>query len=1006
MKILPYSFQQTKVNYANKFNLYNFKVLSCDTFERRNISFEAVSEKYKNAVRKDPVKIARLEEFDELGILPDIGTAIAYLDFIDLYIDEYNELSEDSELNIMDKMGLIAYEIDDIERYKTLKQSLAQYEAILATKFALDDSQIQTYLSKKAQPIQYEQDGSQQEYIPSDDELMLCVKEGFDEAQLKRFAQLRNRELDFTDKSVRRTGGKQNYPIKYIVDCIKNSKTDDDIEKEHRLVELMDMQLPIYVLVSIMCLSNDGYNRFKQIIGEIKDIKHALTLSKLSKEEYARYERLIENGEPKGDAIELAKLSKEEYARYKELRENGEFRIYAFKLAKLPKEEYARYKELIEKTKKYISKDTAIELSKLSKEEYARYKELRKGVNKHFAVELAKLSKEEYARYKELIENGEDEYIAFYLAQLSEEECVRYKKLIENGEYHDFAFEFVQLSEEEYARYERFIENGENKYGAIELAKLSKEEYARYKELIENGEFQIYAFKLAKLSEEGYARLEKLIENGENKYSVGENEYNAIELAQLSEEEYARYERFLENYKSRRFAYELAKLPEEVYVKYERFLDNGEDDDFALELAKLSEAQYLRYTEIPMQVSEYQALMLAKNTNLTSVTPEILEKLSPDFWNIITKGCDKESSDIFRKVITLLLSNTQDENLQLSPLKKLGAELPCDKSEYVFDKKSGDFDFIPNAQDKKPFSLKLSQGLIEQKPFLVVQDKQNSSNQYISYNGAIACIKPLQDRDVGQFLNWGILLPKKQAEILAKAADEFVFNLFDENGNCIIGQNSSGFNINEKTDSETETYYSRELLELKDNSELTAQNILKLMPKDCMLAISPYIQGGNILYSIVVEWFSKDGNRWQMEIHSQDINFDTDEKWTFRLHKENNGTRQYFEFDENGGCNFNGVFNGLQSEKSHIKISTPLDENDLLNSIDFQKIIKEISSKLSKDYLINNMAGSLNVVIDANNTAETAKNIINHCLKNPADFARYKDEILAIRRSFGMADLV
>ena len=139
-----------------------------------------------------------------------------------------------------------------------------------------------------------------------------------------------------------------------------------------------------------------------------------------------------------------------------------------------------------------------------------------------------------------------------------------------------------------------------------------------------------------------------------------------------------------------------------------------------------------------------------------------------------------------------------------------------------------------------------------------------------------------------------------------------------------------------------------------------------------------------------------------MEIHSQDSKSNNDEKWIFRHHKQTENGCQYFQFVDNKvGFNFNG---GTLDGNAHIKIPTPLEEDDLLNNVEFQTIIKQISIQQYKDFGIDKIAKDLEV--GGQNNEEKIQNIINHCLKNPLDFAKYKDVVLKLRANLGMIELV
>lgn len=452
------------------------------------------------------------------------------------------------------------------------------------------------------------------------------------------------------------------------------------------------------------------------------------------------------------------------------------------------------------------------------------------------------------------------------------------------------------------------------------------------------------------------------------------------------------------------------------------------------------------------------------NISNQGVTQSELEDLPKDFWYQTSMGCEKETYDIMQKAIGLMCSNKKDDDFKISSLVQgdVTGFLSTYDGRWEFndsdkldqEKAEKDVLTIYRPQDTQgntsevQFSVQLTQGIINGKPVLIIEEKnppkenaskensskensskENPPNRYIAYNGAIVPVKALRTNNSEQFKAWANLLPEEQAKVLAEAANAFPFDLFDENGHCIIGQNISGKDIkNMKKDEIGE-----EFCELKKNNELTPQNILKLMPKDCMLSINPYIEGNELLYAVAAEWYSKDENgnehKWQLEIHSPNLEHQKDEKWVFRLHyedpnnttsgdKEARANRKYFQFvDENTniegvnngdetkskGYNFNG---GYKEEAAHIEIESPLKDYKLLNDIDFQKIMKNISKNLCKNFAINNIARALGLGIGENDSPEvTMRKIVDHCLHNVSDFAKYKDEILKMRAALGCYDL-
>ena len=1086
MKIISSYFSQFEKSHANKNNLRFNSALATDIFEKRNISFTGENlfskeEQAKlNALKLNHLR-NRIIELKTQGLSFDEAIACLYLS--NEQINQFKNIN-DKTLTIEDRIGLVAYEIGNIERFKEVRTQLPeQYEALLATKFGLSDEKIKKYLSKKGTFIEYfDGSGNLKKYTPSNDEWMICVKEGFTATQLQRFAQLRNRTKSFEDETVRKKEEQQAYPMGYIISCVKTGKSDDEIQQEEKILQyyqngydidyiiyteglteeekwLYDMffryQVSNNMLASVFCkLSNNqqdlywkqiqrGHSPFEAIhISSLNDEQlkqycrhrkekinrhNAIILTELNNEETKRYYEFIKQGLGKDDALRLAKLNNDGLKRYYELIELDFPSYQALKLAELDTEQFKRFYELM---KRNFLDFQEIEFDKLDTELINKFFRCIKNNENNFDLieynKFDELEDEQISRFFKRIQEGFNDVESIFYAKLDDKQLKQYYDLIEQGIDRFNAIKLAQLNNEEIERYYNRIKSGMKQFEAIELAQLNDKELELYYELVQEFEtaflkkrdnYQTHREKrrfddcvIPLIPELCFNVISKgNLDKYRKLYQITKDEIEATQLTNLTAVQIKKYFDFLNNGKAKFEAYGLAQLSPKQIEKYNKLLNSGIEPHKALRISRLTEEQYTIYKNSKGKITFEQALLLVKETSLRTLTPDLLEKLPDDFWYKINTGCEEETHGIIQKAIIELLLEQRGEysSLNLTPLKTLGCQLEKPEqgnatvlynkgTEYSLDKNSGDFEL----KTIKPFKVNFSQGLINQKPILIVKDK-NSDNQYISYNGAISKVQSIQNHDSNQFKDWGNILPQKQSKILAQAADEFVFNLFDENGYCIIGQNAPSFDTKDKLDSEIEQYYSEKLLELKTNNKLNTQEILKLMPKNCMLTISPYIQDADFKYAIVCEWFSKDGHRWQMEIHSQDSKWNNDENWIFRLHKQTQSGRQYFQFTDNeNGFNFNGA---TLDSNAHIKIPTPLEGNDLLNNVEFQTIIKQISMQQYKDFEIDKIASNLK--IDGQNNEEKIQNIIDHCLKNPLDFARYKDVILKLRASLGMVEL-
>lgn len=1067
MKISSSYFPQFEKSYANKNNLRFNSALTTDIFEKRNISFAGENlfskeEQAKlNALKLNHLR-NRISELKALGLSFDEAIACLYLS--NVQIDQFKNM-KDRTLTIEDRIGLVAYEIENIERFKEVRTLLPeQYEALLATKIGLSDEKIEKYLSKKGTFIEYfDENGNLKKYIPTEDEWMICVKEGFTETQLSRFAQLKNRQKNLKDDTVRGQGNEQSYPIRYIVSCIEDNKSDEDIEKEDRIINLQYIfyNHPDFA-TKLLMMSKEDYNSFlkklkdfkcsldefadtiyDQLIGLVKYAKlYDRSLPELLKTEI--HSKKIPTAELEAFAVLFEKLEdktlkdkenpeeiRKKYAQYyifnfskeTQWRENEfypmlrdvhgeeERRYYEVKFAEMSEEDFAHSVEIYNELYKYMTRSRALKLAMLTKKEYSRYKTLiNSGYPEHVRICIAKVPKQAKRSFDQFFKAGYEAKLSSRLATMTPENLQKFIKLEQENLFSEICYidtktKDLRTANGSYAKY--FVANLPNKtydkiYNFLHNDDLYKELYNEIG--LPRGEFVLYSTILAQLSKEQMERFKQ-------SYLSYSNTMDAVHVSLLSKKQFEQFSELIKTGKCSKVGNACLQVLSDLSGDEEKwFSDSGLCFDYGFERrVDLTSEQILALKKIPLKLSEDQAIALAKTTKLTAVTPELLEKLPDDFWYKINTSTAKETHEIIQQAIAELLVDQRGGNssLNLTPLKTLGCQLEKPGqgnttvlynkgTEYSFNKNSGDFEL----KTIKPFKVNLSQGLINQKPILIVKDK-NSHNQYVSYNGAIAKVNPIQNHDSTQFEVWGNLLPQKQATILAKAADEFVFNLFDENGNCIIGQNAPSFDTKDKLDSEIEQYYSEKLLELKTNNKLNTQEILKLMPKNCMLTISPYIQDADFKYAVVCEWFSKDGHRWQMEIHSQDSKWNTNENWIFRLHRQTELARKYFQFtNDNEGFNFNG---DTLDENAHIQITTPLEGNDLLNNVEFQTIIKQISIQQYKDFEIDKIAENLNV--NGKNNEEKIQNIIDHCLKNPLDFARYKDVIWKLRASLGMVEL-
>lgn len=254
---------------------------------------------------------------------------------------------------------------------------------------------------------------------------------------------------------------------------------------------------------------------------------------------------------------------------------------------------------------------------------------------------------------------------------------------------------------------------------------------------------------------------------------------------------------------------------------------------------------------------------------------------------------------------------------------------------------------------------------IEGKSAIIIKDLAPNGGYYIAHNGAVTKLNNLRqiDKDRLTLSLFGFdKYSLSQRKIYADAAERFPVRIIDNNSECIIGKGIPELEIKpisilggNKTNHQFVSYYQQVLKTLKNNGELTVQNILRIMPRFSALQINPYTtsKNGKMLYSISSEWISKDGVKWQLRTHSTDLGHYTNSgtnaensDWIFRIGHEENGIAKFFEWNE-AEKKFvdTGDFTG---QASHIQIpNLPFESGNLLNNIHFQNIMRQISTNIT-----------------------------------------------------------
>ncbi len=583
--------------------------------------------------------------------------------------------------------------------------------------------------------------------------------------------------------------------------------------------------------------------------------------------------------------------------------------------------------------------------------------------------------KKEY-RQIELITMGYDIKTALHLASLNDNQFIRYNQLVSQGEDYVTAYDVARLDDKQYEKYKQLRSDKKEKYIAFHLARLDEAQYERYKQLIDQENKTPYEAlnitnNISRLDDKQYERYDQLIKQ------KGITPDEALSLAWLDETQFEKYKQLIKQGKEPFDAVDLARLDETQFEKYKQLIkQEGITPYKALVIAKLTKEELQRLNKRSRNLTDDEAYILAKETTLSFLTPEQIKELPENIFYLISTGQSEDIHDAMQNAIRKALDRNfkvtaKDADITTNELSLLNNNIKKD-SNTTYSSQELEL-LIENNElnvkynkTQKEFNVLIKKRIIDGKTILYIKDK-NSDKEYIAYNGAIALIDEnnsikdengndvIDERTKLSLLSSHNMYPEKQSEILAKASKEFIFSTIDENGESIIGKGLNGeapLVANYYSDKDIQEYFGEKLTQLNENKQLTAENLLRIFPKNAILIIRPYAQeDSNMLYSIGAQWYSKDNNRWEIRIHSTDLKFaDDNANWVFRLgytHPDslNNDVTTYFQFADNS-YNFDGEFSGDNSKDSHIHIKSPLPENNLLNNIDFQKIIQQISKIL------------------------------------------------------------
>ncbi len=894
------------IDFLNKTSpLLNLKTTYCDTFERS--SDYAISNPISFGMASDKV----LKNLDEEG-----KYACSVLGLTNKQVGQYRSIAGNYP-------------------------NLSPMQIALCAKAKLEDERIEQYATIVSNSIKYIDDNEEEKewQIPAD-EAIFCIKENFNDEQLKRYAQLRNRIVDLKDKSVRGTGKTHNLRPQYVLNAVKENKTDEQIQ-------------------------------FEELF----------------------YEGIVKYGFNSLEAQAYAKLNPEQRKVYGEIIEKG-YRIWFIRIC---------YTELTPEQRKAFDEAMG------------------KGCGEYAAIDYAKLNPEQRKAYIKAMEKGHNIFSAISYAKLNSEQRKACDEAIEKGYNKSIAINYAKLNPEQRKAYIKAKGKG---YGAINYAKLNPEQRKAYIKAMGKGYDEFSAIDYAKLtSEQRKAYIEAM--------EKGYDEFSAIDYAKLTSEQRKAY---IEAMEKGYGAISYAKLTSEQRKGFNEAMEKGYDELTAIDYARLNTQQRKIYLNlIEQDITSHTAYYLAE-AGITSLTPEMLEQLPDNIWYLIQTGENKETHDTIQNAIKLCLNppiEFDEHRVKVRDIQDLELHSKLNRKGFL-------------EHNNSQFVLELQKTTVNNQPVLIVKDT-NSEDKFVAYKGAIAYVAPLsiidEEKTQQEMKTHSNLLPEKQAQILTRAIREFVFDITDNDGGCIISKGLEGiipvdstvkeddirtYTGNNKTTKETEEHYLRLIETLDKQNQFNAKNLLRMFPEDAILSINPYAiktDKSNILYSISAEWKDKEGKHWEMRIHSTDLSdlngATTADKWVFRLgykieneggNNEKHYLRKYKDNNGNFCYDMNGKYKGNDSKDSHIEFISPLEQNSLLNNIDFQKDIRNISAALYGENEINEICSEIFSPEELKSLQkkgfyEKAGAVIKYAMENPVFYYFKQEYIDKLRAILKLPDL-
>ena len=427
-----------------------------------------------------------------------------------------------------------------------------------------------------------------------------------------------------------------------------------------------------------------------------------------------------------------------------------------------------------------------------------------------------------------------------------------------------------------------------------------------------------------------------------------------------------------------------------------KYIEAGIELPVAIKMASGEKYQKMVDDGVECKLSPEQAAFFALNTSLTSLDKEHLKQLGMDVFYFLNTG---ESETTFNK---MSIKPIEYEDVSSNEIK-----LP---SNCRFNNSMLNY---TNASDNsKDFSVQLQKPKnLDDNDVLFI--KKSDDETYIAYDGAIALynnIKYLESDKNGKLvdsLKPHANIDERQAQVLAEAAKHFILDIIEDNGECIISKGIDNkfkpFVGKNQTTEETKNKY-KQILE--DSSfEVSAENILKIMPKDAMLNICPYATSDStveILYSISAQWYDKDGVLWDLHLHSDDLkHISNNHNWVYRLGYYDMYNLQDADKISYYNPNTNAFEqNSYFSPSTHIPMNLPSElQTKLISNPYFQDVIRKISMDFSERQNLDKVANALGIT--TTDVTMKEKEIIELCELEFDKYFMFKDFVDKLRLKHG-----